>query len=125
MIKVLVVEDNEMNLELVEHILSSNGMRSINATIGREAIEIVKKIKVDLILMDLQMPEMDGFQTFAAIRENLGANTPPAIAVTGNAMEVDRTRCLEDGFCDFIRKPFRIDTLLTAIRKHLSEESVT
>jgi len=120
MTKILVVEDNDMNLELVQDILRGNGFESVSAMSGRQAIEVIKSVEVDLILMDLQMPEMDGHQTLAAIREQLAGKTPPTIAVTGNAMEIDRVRCLQDGFCDFVRKPFRIDDLLTTIENNLT-----
>ena len=119
MTKILIVEDNKLNRELVQDILDGNDIDWLSAKSGQEAIAILSKEEVDLILMDLQMPDMDGFQTFTEIQKMLGDATPPTIAITGNAIEVDRKRCLENGFNDFLKKPFRIQNLLQLIEQSL------
>lgn len=119
MTKVLIVEDNELNRELIQDILDGNGIDWLSAPGGAAAIKILRAETVDIVLMDLQMPEMDGFQTLHEIQRLLGESAPPIIAVTGNAMEVDRKRCLDSGFADFLKKPFRIQNFLEVLHSHL------
>ena len=121
MTKVLIVEDNVLNRELMQDILDGNGVHWISATSGAQAIDLLRTEAVDIVLMDLQMPEMDGFQTLENIQKLLGASTPPVIAITGNAMEVDRKRCLEEGFAGFLKKPFRIQNFLEILKSHLQK----
>jgi len=122
MTRILIVEDNELNRELVQDILDGNGIDWVSAENGREAIRLMQDHVVDLILMDLQMPGLDGFQTLAEIKKLLGTNTPPTIAITGNAMEIDRKRCLENGFSEFLKKPFRVLALLQLIEQTLEKK---
>lgn len=123
MTKILIVEDNELNLELVQDILEQNEFQWVSARTGNEAAIVASEHKVDLILMDLQLPDMDGFQILGKIREALGDATPPIVAVTGNAMETDKRRCLDNGFTGFLRKPFRIHNLLQVIEESLVTHS--
>ena len=120
MSQILIVEDNELNRELLQDILDGNRISWLSATSGHQALEILREHEVQLVLVDLQMPGMDGFQTLAEIRKLLGEKSPPAIAITGNAMEIDRQRCLDSGFSDFLKKPFRIQNFLLTIDKYLT-----
>lgn len=119
MTKILIVEDNELNLELIQDILERNEYQWVSAKSGNEAAAAATENEIDLILMDLQLPDMDGFQILDKIRESLGVQTPPTVAVTGNAMEADKRRCLDSGFTGFLRKPFRIHNLLQVIEENL------
>jgi len=91
---------------------------------GKGAIEALARIKYDLVLMDLQMPEMDGFEASRKIRENqYGINSPdiPIIALTANAMKGDREKCLAAGMSDYIPKPIDPQKLLVVIKSQLQE----
>ncbi len=123
MTKILIVEDNELNLELIQDILDQNEFQWVSARTGTEAATAAAEHKVDLILMDLQLPDMDGFQILSKIKGTLGEATPPTVAVTGNAMEADKRRCLDNGFTGFLRKPFRIHNLLQVIEESLGTQS--
>ena len=105
--KILVVEDNELNLKLVETILDKNGFDSVSARNGHEGVVAAQMIdSLDLILMDLQMPGMDGFEAMRVIKAISNLQHVPVIAITGNATNEDRSRALDAGFDDFISKPF-------------------
>jgi CheY-like chemotaxis protein len=95
-------------------------MRVLTATTGHEAIEIVNQTPdLALVLMDIMMPEMDGYQTIAAIRGNGALRRLPIIALTAKAMQGDREKCLEAGASDYLAKPVNTDQLLSALRQWL------
>jgi PAS domain S-box-containing protein len=100
---VLVAEDNPVNLTVTEAILRKSGTRVIPATNGKEAVEAFAKGKFNVVLMDVQMPEMDGFEATRLIRER-DADVP-IIGLTAHAMEKDRERCLAEGMSDYLAKP--------------------
>jgi len=92
-------------------------MSVLTATTGREAIEILKgEPNLAIVLMDIMMPEMDGFQTMRAIRENPSFRRLPIVALTAKAMKGDRERCLEAGASDYIPKPVDTERLLSLLR---------
>ena len=111
-VRVLVVEDSPTNLELAVIMLEKLGCSVLTATNGREALETLADRTVDMVLMDLQMPEMDGFEATARMR-TLAAPVCnlPIIALTANAMRGDRQRCLRAGMNDYLSKPLRRDDL--------------
>jgi len=115
-IHVLVAEDNETNQEVALGMLQKLGCKVTLATNGVEALEVVTEKSFDVILMDCQMPVMDGYQATAAIRttekKEGGINHIPIIALTANALEGDRERCLLAGMDDYISKPFKQEKLL-------------
>jgi signal transduction histidine kinase/DNA-binding response OmpR family regulator len=125
-LRVLVAEDNAVNRKLAEHLLQRRGHTPILATNGREATDMLLREEVDLVLMDLQMPEMDGFEATAVVRERdraAGGRTP-IIALTAHAMEGDRQRCLDADMDGYISKPVKavelfevIDRVMAAVRK--------
>jgi PAS domain S-box-containing protein len=118
---ILLVEDNLINQKLGLRILENSGHKADLAENGLEALAAVKKDSYDLILMDVQMPEMDGFQATRKIRkmeEKTGAHIP-IIAMTAHAMRGDRERCLEAGMDDYISKPIKPEELLRIIKKVL------
>ena len=109
--RVLVAEDNPVNQEVTCQMLKRIGLQSIVVENGHEAVDAVSSADFDLILMDCQMPEMDGFEATAAIRrfeKQAGAtNRIPIVALTANSLEGDRETCLDSGMDDYLSKPFR------------------
>jgi CheY-like chemotaxis protein len=116
-LRVLVAEDNATNQRLVTTILAQRGHRVTRATSGRQAVERSAARPFDLILMDVQMPEMDGFEATAAIRhrERIHGGHVPVVAMTAHAMAGDRERCLAAGMDDYVSKPLRAEELFATI----------
>jgi len=104
-IKVLIVEDNERNLKLFNLIMRSLGYETFAARNGEEGVMMAKEIRPDLILMDIQMPVMDGISAVDLLKADEGTREIPVIALTSYAMKGDRERFLEHGFADYIAKP--------------------
>lgn len=120
---ILVVEDNEINKKLAVAFLSKGGYHTLCAGNGYEAVEAYQKNSMDLILMDIQMPEMNGFDATFKIRELEKGMIKriPIIAMTAYAMTGDREKCLAAGMDDYISKPISSEILYEKIRKHLQE----
>jgi PAS domain S-box-containing protein len=114
---VLLIEDNAINQQVAAELLAALGVRTTIAGSGEEALDILRARRFDLILMDIQMPGMDGFATTAAIRSQLRIATTPIIAVTANAMVGERERCVEAGMNDHIAKPIDPDVLALTLRR--------
>ena len=112
-LRVLLAEDNAVNRTLAVRVLERRGHTVLAAENGREALEILARERVDVILMDIQMPEMDGFQATAAIREKekTSGGHLPIVALTANAMRGDGERCLAQGMDAYLAKPFRMADL--------------
>lgn len=122
-IKILLAEDNEFNQMLALSILQSWGADVSVAKNGKEALKKVKKIKFDIILMDIQMPEMDGLEATENIRRKLHLNTP-IIALTANALKDDKENYLKYGINDYISKPFITDELYKKIRDLIPKKKI-
>jgi PAS domain S-box-containing protein len=116
---ILCVEDNIINQEVMEGIITKKGYKYISAYNGNEALEVLKNNKIDLILMDIQMPEMNGYETTKAIREELLLKHIPIIGVTAYAMFEDVDKCINAGMNDYISKPFDIQELYSIIETNL------
>jgi CheY-like chemotaxis protein len=116
---VLLAEDNEVNQRLTTVLLQKHGHRVTLAKDGAEAVSCFERQQFDIILMDIQMPVMDGFEATAQIRakELRTGDRTPVIALTAHAMPEDRARCLQAGFDEYMSKPIRIQALLGAIQK--------
>ncbi len=114
---VLVVEDNATNQKVVAHVLGRRGHRVTTASSGAEAVRLATGQRFDVILMDVQMPGMDGFEATAAIRahEQQTGTFTPIVALTAHTLAADRARCLAAGMNGFVSKPIRPPTLLAAI----------
>ena len=117
-LKILVAEDTPFNQKFITRLLGRWGHETVIVGNGREAVKAVSEDRYDLILMDVQMPEMDGFEATAKIRahEETKGNHTPIIAMTAHAMKGDRERCLDAGMDDYVPKPISSEALLNAIR---------
>ncbi|MFO0859123.1 MAG: HAMP domain-containing protein [Phycisphaerales bacterium] len=118
--KVLVVDDDVRNIFALSSVLERRGMVVLTASTGREAIEILERTgDIAIALMDIMMPEMDGFETMNAIRANPAFGRLPIIALTAKAMKGDREKCLEAGASDYLAKPVNTEQLLSVLRMWL------
>ena len=111
--RILVVEDNKLNQQILFELLSDFGAQTTIAENGLVALKTLEETEepFDLVLMDMQMPEMDGLEASARIRENPRYSRLPIIALTANAMKADQERCLEAGMNDYLSKPIDVDLL--------------
>jgi CheY-like chemotaxis protein len=116
---VLVIEDNEQNLYLIRFLLEKNGFNVIEATDGKKGVEMANQTKPDLILLDIQLPKMDGYAVARELRKNGELAGTSIVAVTSYAMVGDRERVLAAGADDYIEKPIDPDTFIAKIEKHL------
>jgi two-component system, cell cycle response regulator DivK len=118
---ILVIEDNEQNLYLMRFLLENKGYTVAAARLGCEGIELALRLKPQAILLDIQLPEMDGYAVARALRQQAGFEQAPIIAVTSYAMPGDREKALAAGATDYIEKPINPDTFVDQIKKHLSQ----
>jgi signal transduction histidine kinase/DNA-binding response OmpR family regulator len=121
-VHVLVAEDNVMNQKLVTQVLKRLGCQVEVADNGEHAIRKLQDAAYDIILMDIQMPIMDGYETTQYIRSKLN-NSIPIIAMTAHALASEREECLKAGMNDFLSKPFRMEELQRLLRKYLRSKS--
>jgi CheY-like chemotaxis protein len=117
---VLLVDDDARNIFALSSVLERRGMQVLTATTGKEAIDSLEKTRdVSIVLMDIMMPEMDGYQTMQAIRAEQKWRRLPIIALTAKAMKGDREKCLQAGASDYLAKPVNTEQLLSALRMWL------
>jgi len=117
---VLLVDDDARNIFALSSALERRGMKVLTATTGREAIDLIDATPdISLVLMDIMMPEMDGYQTIQVIRSKPTLRRLPIIALTAKAMKGDREKCLEAGASDYLAKPVNTEQLLSALRMWL------
>ncbi|MFZ1941445.1 MAG: response regulator, partial [Terracidiphilus sp.] len=118
--KVLVVDDDVRNIFALSSVLERRGMKVLSAGTGREAIATIESTPdLAIVLMDIMMPEMDGYETMQVIRQNQALRRLPIIALTAKAMKGDRERCLEAGASEYLAKPVNTEQLLSALRTWL------
>ncbi|HDI78176.1 MAG TPA: response regulator [Desulfobacteraceae bacterium] len=120
--RILIVEDEFRNRKLLKDLLRRFDYDVMEASDGLEAVEMVKAWRPDLILMDIQMPVMDGFEATRIIKNDPETSHIPIIAITAYAMEGDRERILQAGCDDYISKPIEIKDFLAKIENFLKEE---
>jgi len=120
---ILIVEDNEKNMKLVRDVLQAKGYATIEATTGEDGIRLAAEHKPDLILMDIQLPGINGIEALRALRANAETATIPAIAVTASVMQQDRKHITEAGFDGYLGKPLNLKEFLEAVRTILEKNS--
>jgi signal transduction histidine kinase/CheY-like chemotaxis protein/transcriptional regulator with GAF, ATPase, and Fis domain len=121
--RVLLVEDNIINQRVASEILKNAGIRVDTAANGEKAVEMVQATDYDTVLMDIQMPVMDGYEATRLIKQVPDVVTPPIIAMTAHAMKGDREKCLEAGMDDYISKPIDSEKLLFTLSKWIPEKA--
>jgi CheY-like chemotaxis protein len=118
--KVLIVDDDIRNIFAMTSLLERHKMEILSAERGQHALEIIQEVSgIDVVLMDIMMPEMDGYEIMRAIRNLYGFKELPIIALTAKAMKGDREKCIEAGASDYISKPVDTDRLLLLLRTWL------
>jgi signal transduction histidine kinase/CheY-like chemotaxis protein len=122
-LRILLVEDNAVNQKLALRLLQKAGYQAKLAANGLEALKALEQDDFDLILMDCQMPEMDGYEATAAIRSGRRLRTIPIVGLTANALKGDREKCLAAGMSDYLPKPIKVEDLYSMIRKWVLESS--
>ena len=121
-LRVLVAEDNSINQEIARDVLENAGVEVEVAKDGREALQAAHADKFDLILMDVQMPNMDGFEATYRIREDLNESAPPIVAMTAHALEGDQERCMRAGMAGYVSKPIKQEVLYKTIHNVLEKD---
>ncbi|MBC2726683.1 response regulator [Desulfosporosinus sp.] len=119
-VRVLLADDDSRNVFALMHLLEQNGMRVIVAKDGFEAVMQFEKNEVDLVLMDIMMPKMDGYEAIKQIRETIKGTNTPIIALTAKAMSDDRDKCISAGANDYLTKPVEAGRLLSLIKVWMS-----
>lgn len=121
--KVLVIEDNADNMKLITFILEKNGYSTIRAENGTTGIELALKEKPDFVLLDIQLPDMDGLEVLKAVRKSEIDGGIPVIAITSYAMSGDRERLIEAGCNGYLEKPIDPVTVMSQIREITGEKT--
>lgn len=117
---ILYIEDNEQNMYLVTFILEKHGYQVSTATDGQEGIDLAAVLKPDLILLDIQLPKMDGYAVARNLRANPDLANIPIVAVTSYAMAGDRDKALAAGCSGYIEKPINPDTFVQQVEQHFN-----
>lgn len=120
---ILYVEDNSDNRNLIRRVLESEGYAMAEAGNAEDAMQKIQSVRPNLILMDINMPDMDGYALTARIKATPGFATVPIVAVTANVMRGDREKSLEAGCDGYIQKPIDIDILTQQIERFLARQS--
>ncbi|MBA3333963.1 MAG: response regulator [Actinobacteria bacterium] len=118
--QILVVEDNERNMKLFRDVLQANGYRTLEATTGGQAVELATEQESDLVLMDIQLPDIDGVEALRRLRADERTAAIPVLALTAQAMDGDRARFLAAGFDGYVSKPVDIVELVAIVKQHCS-----
>ena len=116
--QVLIVEDNQKNMKLFRDVRLAKGYRTLEATTGGEAVELATEHAPDLVLMDIQLPDLDGVQSLRRLRADERTAGIPVLALTAQAMQGDRERFLAAGFDGYLSKPVDVRELIETVREH-------
>jgi two-component system, cell cycle response regulator DivK len=116
--RVLVVEDNEKNMKLFRDVLEASGYDTLAATTGGQAVELALHHTPDLVLMDIQLPDIDGIEALKRLRLNETTAGIPVLALTAQAMHGDRERFLAAGFDDYLAKPVNVVEFVDTVRRY-------
>ena len=123
--KILLVEDDFMNMRLAQHILEAEGYTVLKAATAQEALKQIDAVLPDLILMDVQLPDMDGMVVVRILRESARTKDTLIVALTAFAMQGDRERILQMGCDGYISKPINVQSLVSTVRKFLNSRTGT
>jgi len=118
---ILIVEDNAKNMKLVRDLLQHHGHATLEAETGEAGLRLALQRRPDLVLMDIQLPDIDGATVLARIREDRSLDAMPVLAVSASVMPEEQQRVVRSGFDGFIAKPISIKPFLAAVNKALSE----
>lgn len=116
--QILVVEDNEKSMKLFRDVLLATGHRTLEATTGERAVELATEHSPDLVLMDIQLPDIGGIEALVRLRADTRTASVPVVALTAQAMEGDRERFLAAGFDDYLSKPVNVTDLIATVKRH-------
>jgi len=116
--QILVVEDNERNMRLFCDVLQASGYRTLEATTGESAVALAIDHGPDLVLMDIQLPDIDGVEALGRLRADERSASLPVLALTAQAMEGDRERFLAAGFDGYLSKPVNIAAFITTVKRY-------
>lgn len=117
MTTVLIVEDNDKNMKLARDILQAKGYATLEAVNGEDGVRLALAHKPDLVLMDIQLPDINGIEAFARIRANPDTRAIPVVAFTASVTPMDRNRITDAGFDDFIGKPINLKEFLATVKR--------
>ncbi|NQT63207.1 MAG: response regulator [Candidatus Marinimicrobia bacterium] len=121
-IKTLIIEDNENNMYLISFLLQNNNHEIHQAYDGQEGVELAKIVQPDLILLDIQLPKMNGYEVAVELRKDDALKTVPIVAITSYAMPGDQEKALSAGCTGYIKKPINPDTFLGEIESYLDKK---
>jgi two-component system cell cycle response regulator DivK len=121
--QILVVEDNEKNMKLFRDVLRATGYRTLEATTGGEAVALAAEHIPDLVLMDIQLPDIDGVEALGRLRADGRTASLPVLALTAQAMEGDRERFLAAGFDGYLSKPVNVADFVAVVKRYCERES--
>jgi two-component system, cell cycle response regulator DivK len=119
--QILVVEDNEKNMKLFRDVLVAMGYHTLEATTGMQAVELATEHAPDLVLMDIQLPDIDGIEALGRLREDTRTRSLPVLALTAQAMEGDRKRFLAAGFDGYLSKPVNVTDFLATVKRYCTK----
>ena len=118
---ILIVEDDPRNLKLIRDLLQIRGYATLEATDGKQGVDMARAKMPDLILMDIQMPVMDGLEATSILKADPVTKSITIVALTAFAMQGDREKCMEAGFNDYITKPLDTRAFMTKIKEYLEK----
>ncbi len=125
MTKILIVEDNEKNMKLVRDVLQFKGYTTLEAETGMDGVSQAIEHRPDLILMDIQLPDIDGIEALRLIRQNRALDTVPVLAVSASVMPDDRQKIVTSGFDAFISKPINIKQFIETVQRFVASGRTT
>ena len=117
---ILIVEDNEKNMKLVRDILRHHGHETIEAATGGEGVRLARERRPDLVLMDIQLPDIDGITALARIREDAALDAVPVLAVSASVMPDQQQKIVASGFDAYVTKPIALKTFLDTVKRFLA-----
>ena len=118
---ILIVEDNEKNMKLVRDILQHQGHTTLEAATGTDGVRLAQEQRPDLILMDIQLPDIDGIEALRRIREDLALDAVAVIAVSASVMPDDQQKIVTSGFDAFVTKPINLKQFLDTVKRFLTQ----